>query len=244
MRAVICASVSSISCTPITSRRNEAVSSGVHRKASWPISVTSRLARNRASESGGSLRVSRMMWCWGGRCSSKKASESWIMTFVMTWKSSKINTLETGFSSLALINAVRTDSSEAGIDARRVLRASAVLRGWVRSSAMNTYCQNTSGVLSDGSRDTQAICDSRLVSAGKTGFKGCSIAECDVAQSASNVDLPKPAGADTTVSFRRKPASSNPSSRGRCTSGCETIGTRYLVTRSGCGTIMTPTPIV
>src|SRR6266516_7570880 len=86
------------------------------------------------------------------------------------------------------------------------------------SSAVSTYIQNSIGSLSPSSRDTQAI-------HGRAGGSDCIQVE-------SRVVLPKPAGAETSVSGHAKLMLSNSIKRGRGISACEEEGIKNFVARS------------
>src|SRR2546430_7055792 len=86
------------------------------------------------------------------------------------------------------------------------------------SSAESTYIQNNTESLSPSSRDTQAI---RGRSGGSDGI-----------QVERSVVLPKPAGAETSVSGHSKLILSNSIKRGRGISACEEEGIKNFVARS------------
>src|SRR5256886_13303807 len=86
------------------------------------------------------------------------------------------------------------------------------------SRAVSTYIQNSTGSLSPSSRDTQAI-------------RGCS-GGSDITHVESSVVLPKPAGAETSVSGHSKLILSNLIKRGRGISACEEEGIKNFVARS------------
>ena len=86
------------------------------------------------------------------------------------------------------------------------------------SSAVSTYSQNSTGSLSPSSRETQAI-------------RECSDGS-DCIQVESRVVLPKPAGAETSVSGRSKLLLSNSVKRGRGISACKEEGIKNFVARS------------
>ncbi len=69
----------------MASARYAAASSAVKRRSAARTSSRSPSARSDASGSGGSARVAITRRICGGRCSSRKATDSWISADSMTW---------------------------------------------------------------------------------------------------------------------------------------------------------------
>src|SRR6266478_2081322 len=90
--------------------------------------------------------------------------------------------------------------------------------GWQLSSAVSPYSQNRRGSLSPSSRETQAT----------WGLPEGS----DCTQAESKVVLPKPAGAETSVSLCCRLALSCAVRRGRGIRVCDGDGMKNLVVRS------------
>ena len=70
---------------PHLSFNRRAASSSEKASCSVRISFISPLARHRPSGSGGSVRLERTRWTFSGRCSTKKATDSWQSSSVTNW---------------------------------------------------------------------------------------------------------------------------------------------------------------
>ena len=115
--------------------------------------------------------------------------------------------VERGATSLRKV-ASKLSMGGSSCAASRVATALAPTSGAHRCSARNTYVQNVSGLLSPGSSESQAT--GRSI--GRQPFS-------------NRVVLPKPAGAQTSVSFARNPQFNSAMSRPRGTEDSRVGGT-------------------